>query len=105
MAEKWTKTSFPPSRSIKPKPLSPLNHLTVPVIRSDIVFASFGNLKNIKVFCLVPSEGKTKATHVSNRELLVFVLPTRTYCYPTALRITHYQGKVNQYTLAISKAA
>src|SRR6185436_18312988 len=37
MAEKWTKTSLPPSRSMKPKPLSPLNHLTVPIILSDIV--------------------------------------------------------------------
>src|SRR4030043_507514 len=28
-AEGWTKTSSPPSREIKPKPLLPLNHLTV----------------------------------------------------------------------------
>jgi hypothetical protein len=33
--------------------------------------------------------GQTKTTHVSNRELLVFVLPIRTYCYPTTRRITH----------------
>src|SRR5262245_39219965 len=30
MAEKWTKTSCPPSTEMKPKPLSALNHLTVP---------------------------------------------------------------------------
>src|SRR3978361_1350503 len=31
MALKWTKTSAPPpSTSMKPKPFSPLNHLTVP---------------------------------------------------------------------------
>jgi len=31
MAEKWTKTSSPFSRWIKPKPLPALNHFTVPV--------------------------------------------------------------------------
>src|SRR5213594_4229238 len=31
MAEKWTKTSLPPSISIKPYPLLLLNHLTRPV--------------------------------------------------------------------------
>src|SRR5690242_11831328 len=32
MAEKWAKTSLPPSSGVmKPKPLSALNHLTVPV--------------------------------------------------------------------------
>src|ERR1700722_11440143 len=31
MAEKWTKTSWPPSSGLmNPKPLSALNHLTVP---------------------------------------------------------------------------
>jgi hypothetical protein len=30
IAEKWTKTSFPSSDSIKPKPLDSLNHFTVP---------------------------------------------------------------------------
>jgi hypothetical protein len=33
--------------------------LTVPLIRSDIVFASFGKLELLGV-CFVPSEGKTK---------------------------------------------
>lgn len=30
IAEKWTKTSSPPSCSIKPNPLASLNHLTLP---------------------------------------------------------------------------
>src|SRR5690606_31801681 len=30
MAEKWTKTSSPPSTAMKPYPFSLLNHLTVP---------------------------------------------------------------------------
>src|SRR5712672_82671 len=30
IAEKWTNTSSPPSRSMKPKPFSFENHLTVP---------------------------------------------------------------------------
>src|SRR6266550_1763932 len=32
MALKWTKTSGPDSCVMNPKPLSPLNHLTVPVV-------------------------------------------------------------------------
>jgi hypothetical protein len=31
MAEKWTNTSSPLSRAIKPNPLAALNHFTVPV--------------------------------------------------------------------------
>src|SRR5258708_19272226 len=38
MAEKWTKTSSPFSRSIKPNPLAALNHFTVPV---SFIFLSF----------------------------------------------------------------
>src|SRR5215207_9830616 len=64
MAEKWTKTSFPPSRSIKPKPLSPLNHLTVPLIRSDIVFASFGNSKNFFRICLFHRRAKQNSPRI-----------------------------------------
>src|SRR5690606_10813291 len=36
IARKWTKTSSPFSRLMNPKPLASLNHLTVPVSRSDI---------------------------------------------------------------------
>src|SRR5690606_38045078 len=36
MARKWTNTSSPFSRLMKPKPLASLNHLTVPVSRSAI---------------------------------------------------------------------
>src|SRR5690606_636454 len=36
MARKWTNTSSPFSRLMKPKPLASLNHLTVPVCRLDI---------------------------------------------------------------------
>jgi hypothetical protein len=36
-AEMWTNTSFPPSsRAMKPKPLSALNHFTVPVSSTGI---------------------------------------------------------------------
>src|SRR5262245_7844129 len=37
MALKWTKTSGPPSREMKPYPLASLNHFTVPVRRAMIV--------------------------------------------------------------------
>src|SRR5690606_29043856 len=36
IARKWTNTSSPFSRLMKPKPLASLNHLTVPVSRLDI---------------------------------------------------------------------
>src|SRR5260370_1429405 len=38
MAEKWTNTSSPFSRWIKPNPLAALNHFTVPV---SFIFLSF----------------------------------------------------------------
>ena len=69
------------------KAFSPLNHFTVPVIRSDIVFASLGHFKNLGVL-FSSIGGQNKTTHVSNREPLVFVLPTRTYCYPTSAIVT-----------------
>src|SRR6185295_13915328 len=53
----WTKTSGPPSRERKPKPLDSLNHLTVPLIMN--VQASFG-------LCSSPRPlhaHKEKATH------------------------------------------
>src|SRR5215510_15906156 len=45
ISEWWTKTSGPPSRDRKPKPLDSLNHLTVPSIMN--VQASFAS-------CLAP---------------------------------------------------
>src|SRR5512136_1903842 len=38
MDEKWTNTSSPSSRPMKPKPLVALNHLTVPTKRSSDIF-------------------------------------------------------------------
>ena len=37
IALKWTKTSGPPSREMKPKPFASLNHFTVPVMRAMTV--------------------------------------------------------------------
>src|SRR6266513_602748 len=48
IALKWTKTSGPPSREIKPNPLASLNHFTVPVMRAiELILSPRGKLKII----------------------------------------------------------
>src|SRR4029450_13524017 len=54
MADWWTKQSFSPSsRVMKPKPLVSLNHLTVPVVRIDLVL----------MMCCVRSAGRRTDRH------------------------------------------
>src|SRR5438045_1297644 len=48
IALKWTKTSGPPSREMKPNPLASLNHFTVPVMRAiELILSPRGKLKII----------------------------------------------------------
>src|SRR5919107_4400679 len=42
MAEEWTKTSWPPSTAMKPKPFSALNHFTVPCATCAPTFRACG---------------------------------------------------------------
>src|SRR5690606_41525610 len=55
MALKWTNTSFPPSCSMKPKPFSSLNHLTVPSTCCDILLSCYFQGINQKQSLAVPN--------------------------------------------------
>src|SRR5512135_829806 len=81
MAEKCTNTSSPPSREMNPKPLLLLNHLTVPVIRSDIVFCSLLQIKNFFRY-LLHSFGRSNKADPAMFCQVVFHVPTRIYRHP-----------------------
>src|SRR2546421_12903636 len=75
MALKWTKTSGPDSCVMNPNPLSPLNHLTVPVVMDN---PSIPGL----IRTVVRAAGRRGAAEGTARNLLLRRLPSRSAYQP-----------------------
>src|SRR5260221_1657899 len=89
MAEKCTKTSSPVERCIKPYPLAPLNHFTVPFSFTDTT--PFASATELQPYCIPQDE--RKRPHPSEDLRLHLQRASRSFALPTRLSAVAFRSK------------